>query len=56
MTTEVEVVWLLAMVSQPPVVIAVVIRIDLVETKCECKEHYVVEGVPLPVVSFRFDC
>ena len=30
-TTEVEVVWLLAMVSQPLVVIAVVIRIVLVE-------------------------
>ena len=30
-TTEVEVVWLLAMVSQPLVVIAVVIRIALVE-------------------------
>ena len=31
MITEVEVVWLFVMVSQPLVVIAVVIRIDLVE-------------------------
>ena len=55
-TTEVEVVWLLVMVSQPLCVIAVVIRIGFVEMLSVCTAHYVSVVVPLPVVSFHFDC
>ena len=54
--TAVEVVWLLVMVSQPLVVIEVVLMIDLVEMYFVCTAHYVSAEVPLPAVSFRFDC